>query len=157
MAYVPATSIFFNALKPSSKKAKKDDNAPRIGFPKVKACFPGGSRYVCNPPVMDTDDDTFVLVEQLPNREEMKEKGWEFCEGDGASSYGGCPMWAAYRREEKNLILIADKDRYIQAVAATLLCKELNLMDKKDRVAVHEYMYGETGSITFPLPDKGLL
>lgn len=138
---------------------KKPKERPRIGYPKILATHPAGSRYTCDPPVTDTDDDTWVLVDQLPNVEEMKEMGWELSgkDPDGQDEYPENDIWNSYKMGEKNLILIASKEWYIRCVAATLLCKQMNLTDKKDRIKVHEFLQDKTFGYNGPIPNKGLL
>lgn len=110
---------------------------PRIGQPKVIATWRTGSRYICNPPVMDTDDDVLALVEQYPNSEEMMELGWTIDGEDSALSYAGGDI-LSMRMGTKNVIMTTSKHTYLSKVAATELAKILNLQNKKDRIKLFE-------------------
>lgn len=129
------------------------------GFPEIIACHPYGSRYTCDPAPTDTDDDTLVLVKEFPNPEKMKELGWDF---DGDEKYPSS-MFQSYRRDFKNLIMVENRHVYIRGVAAALVCKQMNLMDKNERIAIHTVIMGSMG-VNFsvgpadaPLPNRGLL
>lgn len=124
------------------------------GFPEIVACHPYGSRFTCDPAPTDTDDDTLVLVKEFPNPVRMKELGWEM---DGAEKYGDS-YFQSYRREFKNLIMVENRSLYIRGVAAALVCKQLNLLNKDERIAVHAVVMGHGyTAIEAPLPNRGLL
>lgn len=126
------------------------------GFPEIRACHPYGSRYTCDPAPIDTDDDTIVWVKEFPNPDKMKELGWEI---DGKDVYGDT-YFQSYRREFKNLVMVEDKTVYLRCVAAALLCKQLNLLKKEERVTVHQWILnGYHHSLTgdCPIPNRGLL
>lgn len=108
---------------------------------RVLAQHPTGSAYTVNPPVMNTDQDWLVLVEDFNGAvEQLIAGGWELCCGkddDGREMYKGDPnystTWYALRNGVFNVMLTADPTWYIRAVAATLVCKALNLKDKEER------------------------
>ena len=93
--------------------------------------FPTGSNYICDPPVTDTDIDYAVYVKDINTAMRYLEKnGWKVC---GGNSY---PLeeWAAYRKDQYNLILFADWKAYVRFEAATELCKKRNVLEKEDRI-----------------------
>lgn len=142
-----------NSYGPVAKPRKKKSSVK--GYPTILACYPTGSRYICDPPVMDTDVDTFVLVQEFPDEDEMNKLGWELTKNNNGSAYDG-GMFQSYRQGEKNLILMESRQWYLRSVAATLLAKELNLTNKADRVAIHgSLQMGE--HYDGPLPNKGFL
>lgn len=98
----------------------------------VLKSHPTGSRYICNPPVMDTDNDTVILVNGYYNWEEMlSNEGWEDCGIDYDSIDGD---FRAYRKGEENYIVTEDEDFFFSYVKATEGAKALNLLNKEDRI-----------------------
>lgn len=132
---------------------KKESDEPDMSYPNIKAICPSGSRVICDPPVLDTDDDKFVLVDRLPSKARMEADGWELC---GSEEYIQHGRLVAYRRGDQNRIFVTSAEYYVRIYAATLLAKEMNLREKKDRVALFatvvdgKSFYGTT-------PTKGLL
>jgi hypothetical protein len=102
--------------------------------------FPTGSRYICNPPPMDTDEDFCALV---PASADMKALGFR---QDGSPDFytgndnGGFRSW---RRGSLNVITTEDVDFFKMFKAATALAKHLNLTEKRDRIALFQaVLYG---------------
>lgn len=116
---------------------------------------PTGSRYICDPPVMDTDEDWAIY---LPNDQESK---WafdfltrqlynissgEYENGSRFIAYRPLQVgWGAARRSmsipklidgNENLIVFNNLENYQRFVNATQEAKRLNLLDKNDRVAL---------------------
>lgn len=118
------------------------------------ARHPTGSWFTCDPPVLDTDEDWLVLVKDLIAFQfEAKQDGWEDClHEDARSQYNmeeGCGMyWIAVRKGKVNLIVTNDEAYYLRSVGATLLCKQLNLQDKDERIKLFR-------SIKFEEPYNG--
>lgn len=138
----------FNTLSLFPKPAR-----PK-GFPTIKACYPTGSRFICNPPPTDTDDDRVILVDEFPDPESMKDQGWN---RDGDDKYASSGF-ESYRNGEKNYILVKSRRKYIQYVAATLVAKELNLTNKEDRINLFSDLQDNSwDDYKGPLPNKGLL
>lgn len=130
------------------------------------ALHPTGSRFMCSPPVMDTDIDFVVLVQDLDAAHTtLTADGWEKCgapqeqeefpqpepftvnelwrahvqqalQAESDSTYDELGEFVAYRRGQYNLILCEDRCFYMKYCAATLLCAKLNLLDKAERVAL---------------------
>lgn len=126
-----------------------------------------GSSVICNPPVLDTDEDYLVLVDNLEEAGFwFQPHGWTNCFDDWSNKQDSDPgidvdgytielttgaRFQAWRREKENIIVTDDRTLHIQSVAATLLAKELNLTDKAQRIALFRAIkFGE--EYTGPLP-----
>lgn len=104
--------------------------------------WPTGSRYICNPPPTDTDNDTVVLVKSLhESAGELTRDGWTI---DG--NYGPDEEWISLKKEidgvKENYIMMQNLERYGKWVTATELAKKLNLLEKTDRIAVFDVIVG---------------
>lgn len=110
-----------------------------------------GSRVICDPPVLDTDVDYLVLVEDLDVAGAyFHAYQWHNClenwldKGDkdkGALDSSGYAVelecgarFQAWRQGEINVILTDDETLHLRSVAATLLAKQLNLQTKAERI-----------------------
>ena len=99
------------------------------------ASFPTGSSYICNPPVLDTDIDQMFLVDDLEKVSKILEKlGWKHC---GKEEYK-VDKWIAYRKDNLNALLTDNLDHFNKFLQATEEAKKLNLLDKKDRIALFD-------------------
>lgn len=109
--------------------------------------YPTGSKYICNPPVLNTDEDYLVLVTDF-NAVYQKlmswDSPWEDCMPPGSDEFAsayedekayGIP-WNAFRLGEVNIMVTQDKDWYFASVAATELCKAWNVLDKDKRIRI---------------------
>ena len=108
-----------------------------------------GSRVTCNPAPTDTDDDWLILIDnhnRMPEIDEkLKEAGFEI--GGSAFRSAGCrnehDFFWSYTKGELNLIIVGTVDFYIKFMDATKLCAKFNLLNKKDRIALFQYvLYG---------------
>lgn len=117
----------------------------------VKHCMQSGSRVICDPPVMDTDVDYLVLVDDLDVAgaffhaydwhnclenwldKEDKDKGAMDASGYAVELECGA-RFQAWRQGEVNVILTDDETLHMRSVAATLLAKQLNLQSKEERI-----------------------
>lgn len=92
--------------------------------------IPTGSRVICNPPVMNTDEDWFVYV---PEREDVDilllESG--FMPIEGGKDYSA---FMSYRKGIWNVSVTDDPDLYQRSCVATILATRFNLLVKQDRV-----------------------
>lgn len=111
--------------------------------------YPTGSRYICNPPILDTDDNYLVLVEDARGvYSKLINDGWEDClklavDGSGKDaidsyideqSYG--VVWYAFRKGAINIMVSENWDWYVSSCAATELCKALNIKEKEQRIRI---------------------
>ena len=112
----------------------------------VLRSYPTGSRYICNPPPMDTDNDTVYLVNGYYNWGlSLLKDGWEQC---GEYQFGG--QFTAFRKGVENYIVTEDEQFFERYVCATEAAKALNLLDKEDRIKLFQAVGGaSTGIIGF--------
>ncbi len=96
---------------------------------------PIGSRYVCNPPVMDTDRDTLILVQDIaPAEAILFADGWSACcNGEYIEGF-----FKAYRKGEDNYVLTAHELFFERYLVAAEVAKALNAQDKETRIKIHE-------------------
>ena len=102
-------------------------------MPKWANFVPVGSRVTCNPPPIDTDCDWLVLDDQYQGVREMLLYESDFMESD-EDEYAQMEDFCSLRKGEHNVIICYDKGFYNSFLKATDRAKELNLLDKKDRV-----------------------
>lgn len=101
----------------------------------ILASYPTGSRFICNPPVMNTDIDYLVLVNNRKTYEKfLQTQGFTSCLEDPESQYPEESGWSAWRKGELNLMVSDDIVWYLRSVAVTHLAKEMNLWKKSDRI-----------------------
>ena len=106
---------------------------------KSKSFHITGSRFICDPPVLNTDEDYIVLVKNpeafdfdMVNTHVFETSYGEYAHPDGDYSF------LSYRNGEFNLIVTGNEKLYYRFVAATFLAKELNLTKKEDRIELFE-------------------
>ncbi len=102
-----------------------------------------GSRYICNPPPMDTDLDILVLAD--PHSKQKLDKALEEWLGkrpEHNKEYGNSPFLSV-RKGEVNLLLTYSKLFYTRFVAAANLCKKLNVRSKENRIEIHDLVIGD--------------
>lgn len=104
-------------------------------LPHVLDVYPTGSRYICDPPVTNTDSDWMVLHEVAKTEtadKTMEAAGWKLCrnasEGEQYASH--VSVW---RLGELNAIVTGDKRTFKLRVFCTELAKKLNLKTKRER------------------------
>lgn len=100
--------------------------------------YPTGSKFICNPPVLDTDEDWVVYTEEpkLFHSELHKE-------GYTTSQYYYRRLGTAFKafrspHSNLNLIITPHKAWYDRFVEATDIAKSENLRDKTERVRLFE-------------------
>lgn len=105
---------------------------------------PTGSRFICDPPVMDTDIDYVCLSRGTIYQTELFLDGWTLTNPDDEGKYEGMERhFDTYRRNEYNLILTKDFDFYCRFAYATHVAKKQNLTNKQDRIDLfQEILYG---------------
>lgn len=102
-----------------------------------------GSNYICDPPVLDTDIDTLVLVSNLVfYRDALFHDGWNVHgdyhkEADFANNLYSDYAFLTARKGKENIIAYANEVGYERFLTATLICKAFNMTDKADRVKAH--------------------
>lgn len=109
-----------------------------------KAAWPTGSRYICNPPVTNTDDDYVLFVEDIKAAYlELLDTNWTIGGANNASyAVEDIDNWFSAKKhingEVINYIVVGDQETFSKWVTATELCKKLNLLKKEDRIALFE-------------------
>ena len=108
------------------------------------AAWPTGSRYICNPPVITTDVDFVLFVEDIQAAyKQLRETSWKIG-GEENATYGEPEVdgWFSAKKtingEVVNYIVVSDQDQFSKWVTATELAKKLNLLKKDDRIALFE-------------------
>lgn len=120
-----------------------------------KKIEPVGSRIVCNPPPTDTDQDWLCLLHKNINQSDFL----GVLQGQGWQIGGSMPLgsdWTSVRLGEDNLILTKSIIYFDGFMKATAICKEKNLLDKKDRIAVFDKILGKQKKETKSLRWKSL-
>lgn len=97
--------------------------------------YPTGSRYICNPPPIDTDNDTIVLASE-GYEEALSADGFDYTMSE--VDYGTQGLFLSWRKGENNYIVTTDEEFYNRFVKATNLAKLLNLLRKEHRVALFQ-------------------
>jgi hypothetical protein len=100
-----------------------------------------GSRVTCNPAPTDTDEDILILTDNLVT---LQKACWK--DGfDGSELYVTEGLEGTYkgdfysmRKGDINLIITEDKDFYERFTLASYVCKQLNVLEKKDRITVFQ-------------------
>lgn len=106
-------------------------------FPKglVQALHPTGSKYICDPPVLTTDEDYYAFA---PNPQATIEglllDGWTTCTTQEYED----DAFTALRKGAYNLILLFTVADYVTHVQTTELAKRFNLTEKQDRIDLFE-------------------
>lgn len=116
----------------------------------VLLSYPTGSRYICNPPVMDTDNDTVFLVNGYYDYASiLLNDGWEDC----GECYELPGEFRAFRKGEENYICTEDEKFFDAYVKATDGAKALNLLKKEDRITLfHSILNASGGYVGFNWP-----
>lgn len=110
---------------------------------------PVGSRVTCNPPPEDTDADYLCLIDRGPNAATfynlLHDNGFvnESILPTGEQKYGEMmreedDIFESWRKDEVNIILTYSDSFFNKFMAASDVCRHLNLMNKEDRVMVFE-------------------
>lgn len=115
-------------------------------YPRIKAIAHTGSREICNPPPMDTDDDWLVLIAPEDKEDFLSffeigtisegdriqgPSGWEI---GGSEPPGEESEFKSLKKGEFNIIMTTDPSYFKYFEAATTVAKKLNLLDKRDRI-----------------------
>ena len=101
---------------------------------------PCGSRYTCNPPPKGTDED-FICIASGNLIIALDILDFKV-EGD-PGSYDGMDDFISYRSGDINIIVAKTADFYRKFVSATEEAKSLNLLEKRDRIALFQLrLYG---------------
>jgi len=104
--------------------------------------WPTGSRYICTPAVLNTDDDYVVLAKQGWSKE-LEDKGFTYTPTD--VEYDSMGEFTSVRKGDINYIVTENPVFFERFRAATELAKTLNLQNKNERVRLFQLvLYGVT-------------
>ena len=106
--------------------------------------YPTGSRVTCSPAPTGSDWDYLIYIRQ-DKFESLLEKisnlGFKIEGNEEYDMYKN--EFVSFRKGELNLIVTCQSEFRDRHVIATKICKQLNLMDKQDRIMVFQGMlYG---------------
>lgn len=109
----------------------------------ISLYHPTGSRYICNPPVIDTDNDFVCYTSDSASLDDYME-GWA---KDGSNpsdkSLEKEDSFISYKRGDVNLIITSDLNFYNKFVQCTEEAKSKNLTIKEDRIKLFQKgLYG---------------
>lgn len=122
----------------------------------VDRMMPCGSRVTCDPAPLDTDEDYLLLVDaQYDGMKLVKDgpmrmneleiylrlNGWEMGGSLPTDITVNIPpdaQFASWTLDDLNLIITTSQAFFSRHMAATAVCKRLNLLDKADRIAVFQ-------------------
>jgi hypothetical protein len=110
-----------------------------------------GSRYICNPPVMNTDVDIVCFTQKKGALQaELWLDGW----GENGSR-GTDSRFSSFKKaighDIYNLIITCDITLYLKYCAATELAKKMNLLEKDTRIGLFNIILdGETDDDDVP-------
>ena len=100
---------------------------------------PTGSRYICNPPVLNTDKDTVFLVNSVDYEIALIEEG--FITKDSEIDYDTRGLFQSWRKGEDNYIVTMDQKFYEDYVLSTEGARALNLTNKDDRIKLFKAIF----------------
>ncbi|MBY5553692.1 hypothetical protein J0664_06230 [Rhizobium leguminosarum] len=106
-----------------------------------KVCIywhPTGSRFICDPPVMDTDEDYVCL---MTDEDVLFDLGFN-CTTQEDPTYE-LSDFSTWRHKHYNLVVTGNLPFYEKFVAATNEAKEKNILDKGERIQLFQkVLYG---------------
>ena len=130
--------------------------------PAVIGWFASGSRVICDPAPLDTDEDFVIYTPNLKTlRVQLEALGYTYSCKDvekyklnKTDPFHMYNQFDAYRHPDNdhNLIVLSRDLDYIKWKVATLVAKELNLTDKKERIMLFRAI--RSGGTLFQSKDK---
>ena len=114
----------------------------------VLKVVPCGSKFVCDPPVMTTDEDYLVFA---VNKIHAELEALGYASDSDNTQPSSRPTveddvdwrFESWRRGSINLIVTTAEEFAKKHEAATRVCKKLNLLDKRDRIMIYQaVLYG---------------
>lgn len=98
-----------------------------------------GSRYLCNPPTTDTDQDVVTVFDKDLN-ERLIAAGFEPSKPDDGSMYPNSSVAQCYRKDAYNIIAVTAQKDYDNWRKASALAMHMNLLEKHQRVALFQFV-----------------
>ena len=121
-----------------------------LADPRIQAFAPFGSRIVCNPIPPESDKDWLIFVKSEDARK-ISDELWQRYGFGGGNRYPERYLQSFHKDRgldlpPLNLVLVTSRLHFDLTMQATAICKEMNLLDKADRIRVHEAIeYGRLG------------
>lgn len=112
---------------------------------------PCGSKFVCDPPVVTTDEDYLVwssvkLDEYLRAAGFVDDAGLQQAPGSSRPTWGESDpdlRFTSWKKGDINLIVTESEEFALKHECATRLCQKFNVLGKQDRIAVYQaILYG---------------
>lgn len=100
--------------------------------------FPTGSRIICNPPVLDTDEDWYVLINDYKEFDEVLDSGYTEPGKDDKYDHAE-GEFVTYRKGTINLIVTTHRDFFLSGFLSTALCQQMNALSKDLRINVFSF------------------
>ena len=123
--------------------------------------FATGSRVICSPAPLTTDEDFVLFTSNLKTlRLQLEALGYTYSNKDmekyklsKTDPFHMYNQFDAYRHPDNahNLIVLSREQDYLRWKVATLVAKELNLTDKKDRIMLFRAI--RSGGTLFTAPE----
>jgi len=119
---------------------KQNDIFDLVGVP-ILGIFPCGSRITCSPPILDTDEDWIIRVDDFSIKkvdDHLVEQGFRL---GGSILHNLTPesqkFWS-YTKQGLNHLIVYDIEFFNKFNLATKVCKRLNLRKKVDRICLFQ-------------------
>lgn len=138
-------------IEARNKILMEEYSVPKELLPFVQDAAMVGSRNLCNPPVEDTDKDVILWVDLIKARLDpslpklhpnqiiyavLTESKVGFEHG-GSKVPGNNETFASYKKGNINLIIVEKESMFRLFMSAATLSKRFNLLNKQDRVDLH--------------------
>lgn len=121
-----------NVKKALGKEFKITD----IPYELYETMFKTGSNEICNPPVTNTDIDYMFYTKDMNKfNSYLTNNDWTY--GSGGYENSNFHSW---KKDNFNLLLTEDINYYEKFEDATKLAKKLNLLVKKDRITLFNFV-----------------
>lgn len=122
----------------------------------VASIHPTGSRYVCNPPVMNTDID-FVIYSQSSVAARLLKAGFNVTSLKEYAQVIDKSKFKCWRRGKVNLVVTHDKAFAEAFQTGTHISKRFNVKEKWHRIVIHGTLRGESWSFEYPNMDQRIV
>jgi len=101
--------------------------------------FYTGSSVICDPPVLDSDRDMVVMYEENLDKQ-LRANGFLASDEIDAIKYPNSSVRMCYRKGVFNIIAVDTEEAWDRWKAATRIATEMNLLEKKQRLILFQYI-----------------
>ena len=110
-------------------------------------CHETGSRYICNPPVMDTDEDWIFDCSEKGQYQKaadyLRDNGFSMKDIKDDDYDEICENFMSFRKDDLNIIICNKHSFFKKFLLATYIAKELNILEKPKRILLFQaIIYG---------------